>query len=85
MGGCTRAVSGQRLGKHLPVAADTKAAIEELCFMCGPCRDVISKEQGQFSPVRESVKRGLEPEPGGRRIAIVEAVTRKRLVTDWEH
>jgi hypothetical protein len=30
--------------------------------------------------VRESVKKGLEP--GGRGIAIVGAVTRKRLVTD---
>jgi hypothetical protein len=34
----------------------------------------------QVSSVRESVKRGLEA--GGRGIAIVEAVTRKRLVTD---
>jgi hypothetical protein len=34
----------------------------------------------QVSSVRESVKRGLEP--GDRGIAIVEAVTRKRLVTD---
>jgi hypothetical protein len=32
------------------------------------------------SSVLESVKRGLEP--GGRGIAIVGAVTRKRLVTD---
>jgi hypothetical protein len=34
----------------------------------------------ELSPVRESVKRGLEPR--GRGIAIVGAVTRKRLVTD---
>jgi hypothetical protein len=33
--------------------------------------------------VQESVKRKLEPE--GRGIAIVGAVTRKRLLTDCEH
>jgi hypothetical protein len=32
------------------------------------------------SSIRESVKRGVEP--GGRGIAIVGAVTRKRLATD---
>jgi hypothetical protein len=41
----TKAVSGQRLGKHIPAATDTNATIEELCFICGPCRDIISKEQ----------------------------------------
>jgi hypothetical protein len=37
--------------------------MEELCFLCGPCRDVISKGQGQLSvsSVREPVKRGLQP------------------------
>jgi hypothetical protein len=64
MDGYTSSVSRQRLGKHVPAAKDTIATIEELCFLCGPCRDVISKGQGQFvvSSVRESVKRGLEPE-----------------------
>jgi hypothetical protein len=38
--GYTRVVSGQWLGKRVP-----KATIEELCFLCGPCRDVISKGQ----------------------------------------
>jgi hypothetical protein len=42
----TGTVSGQRLGKHVPEATDTNATIEELCFLCGPFRDVISK--GQF-------------------------------------
>jgi hypothetical protein len=38
--------------------------VEELCFISGPCRDVISKGQGQslVSSVWESVKRGLEQE-----------------------
>jgi hypothetical protein len=31
--------------------------VEELCFLCGPCRDVISEGH-----VQESVKRGLELE-----------------------
>jgi hypothetical protein len=52
------AVSGQRLDKHVPAATDTNAMIEELCFLFGPCSDVISKGQDQ----RESMKRGLMPE-----------------------
>jgi hypothetical protein len=39
------AVSGQRFCKHVPVATDRNATIEERCFLCGPCRDVISKEK----------------------------------------
>jgi hypothetical protein len=56
--------------------------MEELCFLCGPCPDVISKGHGQLidNSVQESVKRGLEPR--GKGIAIVRAITRKRLVTD---
>jgi hypothetical protein len=40
----------------------------------------LELSQLRVSSVRESVKRGLES--GGRGIAIVEVVTRKRLVTD---
>jgi hypothetical protein len=39
LGGYTRVVSGQRLGKHVP------AAMEKLCFLRVPCRDFISKGQ----------------------------------------
>jgi hypothetical protein len=39
------AVSGQQLGKYVPVAKNTNATIKELCFLYGPCRDVISKGQ----------------------------------------
>jgi hypothetical protein len=46
MGGYTRDVSGQRHGSHVPAATDTNATIEDLCFLCGPCRDVKSKGQG---------------------------------------
>jgi hypothetical protein len=38
-------ISGQQLSKHIPAATDTNAAIEEQCFLCGPCQDVISKGQ----------------------------------------
>jgi hypothetical protein len=77
----TKAVSGQRLGKHVPAATDMKAKAEELCLLCGPYRDIISKGQGPnlVSSVRESVKKELEPRDRG--IAIVGTVTRKRLVT----
>jgi hypothetical protein len=59
MGGNDRAVSGQRLCRHVPAATYTKVTIEELCFICGPCRDVISKEQGEtkFNSVREAMKK----------------------------
>jgi hypothetical protein len=43
MGGFTRTVSGQRLGKHFPAATYTIAAIEELCFLYGPCPNIIRK------------------------------------------
>jgi hypothetical protein len=36
-------VSVKRLGEHVPAATDASAKIEELCFLCGPCRDIISK------------------------------------------
>jgi hypothetical protein len=54
--------------------------VEKLRFLRGPCRDVISGTRLELSSVRESVRKGLEP--GGRVIALVEAVTKKRLVTD---
>jgi hypothetical protein len=46
MGGYTRAVSGQRFIKNVPAATYTNATIEELCFLRGPCLDIISKGQG---------------------------------------
>jgi hypothetical protein len=70
MGAYTRAVSGQRLDKHVPTATDTNATIpvEDLSFLCDPCRDVNKQGirlelihlSGQLSSVRESLKRGLE-------------------------
>jgi hypothetical protein len=37
------AAAGKRLGKHVPVATDMNTMIEERCFLCGPCWDVISR------------------------------------------
>jgi hypothetical protein len=45
MGGYTRAASGQRLGKYVPVATDTNTTIEEVRFLRSSCRDFISKGQ----------------------------------------
>jgi hypothetical protein len=82
MGGYTTSVSGQRLGKHVPTATNRRAATDVLleteCFCVVMLR--CYKQRARFSSAREFVKRGLET--GGRGIAIVEAVTRKRLVTD---
>jgi hypothetical protein len=36
-------VSKHRVGKHVSAATDTNATIGECHFLCGPCRDVISR------------------------------------------
>jgi hypothetical protein len=61
MGGYTRDIYGQRLGKYVSTATDTHAT-EERCFLRGPCRDVIRDGRGQLvvNSVRDSVKRGLQ-------------------------
>jgi hypothetical protein len=70
MGGYTRAVSGQRLGKHVPAAADAHSQ-EEQCFPHGPC-DVISEGQG----VCEEKTWAREAEE----CSLLEAVARERMV-----
>jgi hypothetical protein len=70
MGGYTRAVSGKRLDKHFPEATDTNATIEELCFLCSPCRDFMSKGQVYSSPLCTGVYEE-STRTGGREIAIV--------------
>jgi hypothetical protein len=45
MGRYTRAFSGQQLGKHVTSATDMNTTVEELCFPCGPCQDVIAREK----------------------------------------
>jgi hypothetical protein len=73
MGGYTRDVSGQRLGKHIPVARQqilnngtVGLCVQQWknCFLRGPCQDVISigQDQSLVNSVRESVKRRLESE-----------------------
>jgi hypothetical protein len=46
-------VSGQRLNKQFSMATNTHATIELLlemwCFICGPCRDVITRIVGAMS------------------------------------
>jgi hypothetical protein len=39
-----------------------EATMEELCFLYGPCRDVISKDESQLivSSALEAVKRGSD-------------------------
>jgi uncharacterized CHY-type Zn-finger protein len=32
----------QRLGKHIPAAMNAHATIDKRCFICGPCREVIT-------------------------------------------
>jgi hypothetical protein len=55
-------VSGKQLGKDVPDATNTYATIEELCFLCGPCREVITRSVGamsELSSAREAEKRWL--------------------------
>jgi hypothetical protein len=49
------AVSGQRLGKHVPMEMDTNATIEEQCFLCGPCQDDITRPFGVICSVVSSM------------------------------
>lgn len=41
-----KAVSRQRLSKHVSAAMDM-STIEELCFLCCSCQDVINKGQSE--------------------------------------
>jgi polyferredoxin len=45
MAGYTSAVSGQWLSKHVLATTDMNTTLQELCFLCGLCQDVISKRQ----------------------------------------
>jgi hypothetical protein len=75
--------SGKWLSNHVPGAMDANATIEERCFLCDPCRDVIRNEQSsvdsEFSSVREvcedrSSAREAEKSP------LLKAFTRERLM-----
>jgi hypothetical protein len=49
MGGHIMAVSGQRLGKHVPAGTDTNATMvqqQRNGVFCCPRRDIISRGQG---------------------------------------
>jgi hypothetical protein len=58
--------------------------MEEVCSLSGPHREVISKGQDQFSQFCTGVCEE-RTWAAGRGMVIVEAVTRKRLLKDWEH
>jgi hypothetical protein len=49
--GVTQHISGQRLGKHIPTATYMNATIEEWCFLCGLCQEVIIRTVGGMSSV----------------------------------
>jgi hypothetical protein len=48
IGGYTRAVSGQQVGKHIQQNRHERNN-RRAVFLCGPCRDVICKGQSQDS------------------------------------
>jgi hypothetical protein len=51
------AVSRQQLGKQFPGATDTNTAIEERRFLCGPCREVMTRSVGAMSSVQNCAGR----------------------------
>jgi hypothetical protein len=54
-----KAVSGQQHGKDVPPVTNTHTTIEERCFLCGPCREVIARTleaMSEFTSARQSEK-----------------------------
>jgi hypothetical protein len=47
--------SKQRLYKHVPAETNTRAAIEERCFLLSPSRGCIARTPGRLSAVQLSV------------------------------
>jgi hypothetical protein len=75
IGGYTRAISGRRLGKYVP------AATEELCFLCGPCRDIIKHETRlEFSEFCTGVFDERTGAPEAEESPLLEAFAKERLV-----
>jgi hypothetical protein len=81
MGGYTRAVSGQWLGKHVPTARDTNTTTEELLSMWSVLKCYNQGTWFEFSHFCRTVCEE-RTSAGGSGIAIVGAVIRKRQVTD---
>jgi hypothetical protein len=59
-------VSGKKFGKHVPVATNMHATTEERCFLCGPCREVITRRAGAMDPCGGEVEY-LHRDPESRR------------------
>jgi hypothetical protein len=56
-------VSGQQLFEDVPAATDTNATIEEQYFLCGSCREVVTRTVGAMNSVsssRKTMKKGPE-------------------------
>jgi hypothetical protein len=49
----------QRHGKHISEATIPDTTIEELCFLCGPCRDVITGRFRAYSVDGQAAKKRL--------------------------
>jgi hypothetical protein len=52
------AISEQQLRKHVPAATNTQAAVEERCFLCGPCREIIPRTVGAMSGLSSAREAG---------------------------
>jgi hypothetical protein len=80
----TAAVSGEQLGKHVPAATNTHTTIELLlemgCYLCGQCRDIISKEQSQSADLYTGGCADTTRAREAEETPLLEAVARERLV-----
>jgi hypothetical protein len=68
---------------YVAPATESNETVEEMSFICGPRRDIISKRQGQLSHFCTGVSEEKTC-AGGKGITIVRAVTRERLLPYWE-
>jgi hypothetical protein len=73
------AFSGQQLGKHVPAATDTNSTIEERCFLCGLCRDVIARTVGAMSSVVAYTPDSNEVSAEAEESPLLRVVTKQRL------
>jgi hypothetical protein len=76
----TAAVSGQCLGKHVPVATNTNAAIEEWCILCGFCQDIITRAAGAVSSVMGYLLDSNDMSTEAKESPLLRAVTKQCVV-----
>jgi hypothetical protein len=81
-----RRVAKRKLCKQRPLlvkARNIHATIEERCFLCNPCRDVIRKKQSSVDSEFSSVRNVCEDRSSAREAEIsplLKAVNRERLM-----